>query len=78
MFKITRKAACTALLSCLLLPPVHAEEPAATSIVVTQAWSRATPGGSKVAGGYLVIENKGSSGQIAVGLDQDSQQGRDP
>ena len=61
MFKITRSVACTALLSCLLLPPVHAEEPAATSIVVTQAWTRATPGGSKVAGGYLVIENKGSS-----------------
>ena len=61
MFKITRRAAYTVLLSCLLLPPVHAEEPAATSIVVTQAWSRATPGGSKVAGGYLVIENKGSS-----------------
>ena len=53
MFKITRRVACTALLSCLLLPPVHAEEPGASSIVVTQAWSRATPGGSRVAGGYL-------------------------
>ena len=25
-----------------------------------QAWSRATPGGAQVAGGYLTIENKGS------------------
>ena len=58
---LTRRLACTALLSCLLLPAVHAEEPAATSIVVTQAWSRATPGGSRVAGGYLSIENRGSS-----------------
>jgi copper(I)-binding protein len=28
-------------------------------MVVTQAWSRATPSGSKVAGGYLMIQNKG-------------------
>ena len=30
------------------------------NLVVTQAWSRATPGGAPVAGGYLSIENKGS------------------
>lgn len=43
-------------MSCLLAPAVHAGD---ATIVVTQAWSRATPGGSKVAGGYL--ENKGSA-----------------
>ena len=32
----------------------------ARDIVVSQAWSRATPGGSKVAGGYLTIENHGA------------------
>jgi periplasmic copper chaperone A len=61
MCKITRRLACAAILSCLLSPAMHAEEPAATTIVVTQAWSRATPGGSRVADGYLIIENKGSS-----------------
>jgi copper(I)-binding protein len=61
MSKITRRLACTALLSCLLLPAMHAEEAATTRIVVTQAWSRATPGGSRVAGAYLIIENKGST-----------------
>jgi copper(I)-binding protein len=30
-------------------------------LVVTQAWSRATPAGAKVASGYLTIENKGSA-----------------
>lgn len=40
----------------LLIPPADA---AGSTIVVTQAWSRATPGGSKVAGGYLTIENTG-------------------
>ena len=43
MFKITRRVACTALLSCLLLPPVHAEEPGASSIVVTQAGAAQHP-----------------------------------
>jgi periplasmic copper chaperone A len=57
MSKITRRMACFVLLSCLLVPAARAEE---ASIVVTQAWSRATPGGSKVAGGYLTIKNKGS------------------
>jgi periplasmic copper chaperone A len=60
MSKITRRLACAALLSCLALSVTHAEDPVAASIVVTQAWSRATPGGSKIAGGYLTIENKGS------------------
>ncbi|MBR0835978.1 copper chaperone PCu(A)C [Bradyrhizobium manausense] len=30
-------------------------------IVVSQAWSRATPKGAKVAGGYLTIENRGAT-----------------
>ncbi|MCG2631614.1 copper chaperone PCu(A)C [Bradyrhizobium sp. WYCCWR 13023] len=32
-----------------------------SDIVVSQAWSRATPKGAKVAGGYLTIENRGTS-----------------
>jgi periplasmic copper chaperone A len=60
MSGITRRLACAALLSCLALPAAQAQNPDA-NIVVTQAWSRATPGGSKVAGGYLTIENKGSA-----------------
>ena len=30
-------------------------------IAVSQAWTRATPPGAKVAGGFLVIENRGSA-----------------
>jgi periplasmic copper chaperone A len=60
MSKFTRRLACAALLSWLALPAVHAADPAA-SMVATQAWSRATPGSSKVAGGYLTIENRGLS-----------------
>ena len=32
-----------------------------SGISVAQAWSRATPKGAKVAGGYLAIENKGAA-----------------
>jgi periplasmic copper chaperone A len=44
----------------LLASVVHAGEVTIGNLVVTQAWSRATPGGAPVAGGYLSIENKGS------------------
>ena len=47
--------------------PVHAEEVKAGDLVITQAWSRATPGGAKVAGGYLTIENKGSAPDRLIG-----------
>ena len=33
--------------------PAHAQEVKAGDLVITQAWSRATPGGAKIAGGYL-------------------------
>jgi copper(I)-binding protein len=54
-----RRAACALLFCCLLLPAARAGDSAAAGIVVTQAWSRATPGGAKVAGGYLTIVNTG-------------------
>jgi copper(I)-binding protein len=41
--------------------PVHAQEIKAGDLVITQAWSRATPGGAKIAGGFLTIENKGTA-----------------
>jgi copper(I)-binding protein len=44
----------------------------AADLITSQAWSRATPGGAKVGGGYLTIENStpdrllGGSADIAV------------
>ena len=51
------------MLCCLLAAPARAEEVKAGDLVITQAWSRATPGGAKIGGGYLTIENKGSDGR---------------
>ncbi len=39
--------------------PAAAEEIRAGDLVISRAWSRATPGGAKVAGGFLIVENKG-------------------
>jgi len=50
--------ACAALLA-VLAAPAHAQEVKAGDLVITQPWSRATPGGAKIAGGFLTIENKG-------------------
>jgi copper(I)-binding protein len=59
--------ACAAMLSYLFSAPARAEEVKAGDLVITQAWSRATPGGAKVAGGYLTIENKGSAPDRLIG-----------
>jgi copper(I)-binding protein len=60
MSSIIRGFTYAALASCLLSQPLRAEN-GFGNLVVTQAWSRATPGGAKVAGGYLTIENRGAA-----------------
>ena len=57
----SRSFACAALVAGLFVVPARAEDVKAGDLVITQAWSRATPGGAKIAGGYLTIENKGSA-----------------
>src|SRR5665213_740111 len=47
--------------------PARAQEVKAGDLVITQAWSRATPGGAKIGGGYLNIENKGSTPDRLIG-----------
>src|SRR6202158_292304 len=59
--------ACAALVAGLLAAPARAQEVKAGDLTITHAWSRATPGGAKVAGGYLTIENKGSAPDRLIG-----------
>ena len=61
MKTLSRSFALAALLAALFAVPARAEEVKAGDLVISQAWSRATPKGAKVAGGYLTIENKGST-----------------
>ena len=64
---ITRAIACATVLSYFLAPPALAQEVKAGDLVITQAWSRATPGGAKTGSGYLTIENKGSAPDRLIG-----------
>ncbi len=48
-------------LAALAAAPAQAQEVRAGDLSITQAWSRATPGGAKIGVGYLTIENKGST-----------------
>ena len=50
-----------AFMAVLVAAPVRADEIRAGDLVITQAWSRATPGGAKIGGGYLTIKNNGKT-----------------
>jgi periplasmic copper chaperone A len=67
MPSIARTLGCVALLAGLIASPARAQEVKAGGLLITQAWSRATPNGAKVGGGYLTIENKGSSADRLIG-----------
>lgn len=44
-----------------------AQDVKAGDLVISHPWTRATPGGAKVGGGYLTIENKGAAADRLVG-----------
>jgi periplasmic copper chaperone A len=61
----------SAMLSYFCAARASAEEVKTGDLVITQAWSRATPGGAKIGGGYLTIENKGSAPDRLLGASAD-------
>ena len=67
MTAMPSRLTCAVLFAALLAAPASAQEVKAGDLVITQAWSRATPGGAKVAGGYLTIENKGATPDRLIG-----------
>ena len=60
-----------ALIACVAAS-ARAEDVKAGDLVITQAWTRATPGGARTGGGFLTIENKGSSPDKLVGASADA------
>lgn len=59
------------MLGSLLAVPSRADDVKAGDLVISQGWSRATPGGAKVGGGYLTIENKGSAPDRLIAVSGD-------
>ena len=57
----------TLLALAAIAAPARADDVKAGDLVITQAWSRATPTGAKVAGAYLTVENKGSAPDRLMG-----------
>jgi hypothetical protein len=53
--------------AAVIAAPARAQEVKAGDLVITQGWTRATPKGAKTGGGYLTIENKGSTPDRLIG-----------
>lgn len=67
MKQLIQTIALAVALAATLAAPVRAEDIKAGELIITQAWSRQTPAGAKVAGAYLSIENKGTAADRLVG-----------
>lgn len=62
-----RKAAVAAMLSALLAAsPAHAHDYRVGDLAIAHPWSRATPPGARVGGGYFAIDNRGSASDRLV------------
>ena len=61
MRSIAKTLTSALLFAAAIAAPARAQEVKAGDLVITQAWTRATPSGAKIGGGYLTIENKGST-----------------
>ena len=71
MISIKRTTTLLALVMTLLAAPARAEDVKAGDLVITQAWSRATPNGAKIGSGYFTIENKGTTADRLIGVSAD-------
>ena len=59
--------ACAGLAALVATAAARADEVKAGDLVISQGWTRATPNGAKIGGGYLTIENKGSAPDRLIG-----------
>jgi copper(I)-binding protein len=55
------------VVACFGASVAGADEIKAGDLVITEAWSRATPSGAKAGAGYLTIANKGSAPDRLMG-----------
>jgi hypothetical protein len=72
MKSIVQTLASALFVATLCIAPARAQEVKAGDLVITQAWTRATPKGAKIGGGYLTIENKGSTPDRLIGGSTDA------
>jgi copper(I)-binding protein len=68
MKKMIAMSFCAVLIGVISGSSARAEEVKAGDLVISQAWSRATPNGAKIGTGYFTIENKGTTADKLVGV----------
>jgi copper(I)-binding protein len=68
MKKMIAMSFCAILIGVIAGSSARAEEVKAGDLVISQAWSRATPNGAKIGTGYFTIENKGTTADKLVGV----------
>jgi hypothetical protein len=71
MISFPRTVILLASLTTLFFAPARAEDVKAGDLVISQAWTRATPGGAKTGGGFVTIENKGTAPDKLIGASSD-------
>ena len=71
MRKMITMAFGLALAAATAVSSARAEDVKAGDLVISQAWSRATPSGAKIGAGYLTIENKGKTSDKLIGVTGD-------
>ncbi len=71
MISFQRTATLFAIAAVLIATSARAEDVKAGDLVISQPWTRATPGGAKTGGGFLTIENKGSAPDKLIGASAD-------
>ena len=54
-------------LAAISAGPISAQQIKSGDLILDQAWTRATPGGANVGGGYLTIDNKGATADKLIG-----------
>jgi periplasmic copper chaperone A len=71
MKSMLSKFAFAAMIATLIAAPGRADEVKAGDLVITQAWSRATPNGAKIGSGYFTVENMGAAPDRLVSVSAD-------
>ena len=56
-----------ASLTAIFTPPTHAEDITVGALKISTPWTRATPKGASIGGGYMTITNTGSAPDRLVG-----------
>ena len=65
--RLARLMTAAALVLLAQSPAAFAQQAAPAPIEITQAWSRATPGGAPVGAGYLALTNRGAQADRLIG-----------